>query len=151
MSRKKKAAAAGSTVASTVSAVKDNPQVQRLVTDEDVRDNVRVAFESAKQAYERVASAKKPPKALLNDKKLHQDLQDAAEALRDVGAALKITPAPKKRRGGVGRKLLLLVVGAGAAVALSSDVRNKVLDLLFGAEEEFDYTSTTSPSPPPAA
>ena len=31
---------------------------------------------------------------------------------------------------------------------MSADLRNKVLDLLFGAEEEFDYTSTTAPSSP---
>jgi hypothetical protein len=30
-------------------------------------------------------------------------------------------------------------------------LRNKVLDTLFGAEEEFDYTSTTAPPPAPAA
>ena len=54
----------------------------------------------------------------------------------------------KKKKGGLGRKLLVLVVGAGVAVAVSSDVRNKLLDLLFGAEEEFDYTSTTAPSTP---
>lgn len=151
MSRKKKAAAAGTTVAGAVSAVKDSPQVQKLVTDEDVRDNVRVAFDSAKQAYDRVSSSKKPPKALLNDKKLHQDIQDAADALRDVGTALKIGPAPKKKKGGLLRKALLLTVGAGVALAVSGDLRNKVLDLLFGAEEEFDYTSTTSPSSPPSA
>ncbi len=151
MSRKKKAAAAGTTVAGAVSAVKDSPQVQRLVKDEDVHDNVRVAFDSAKQAYDRVSSAKKPPKALLNDKKLHQSIQDAADALRDVGAALKIGPAPKKKKsGGLLKKVVLLTVGAGVAMAVSGDLRNKVLDLLFGAEEEFDYTSTTSPSSPPA-
>ena len=33
------------------------------------------------------------------------------------------------------------------ALAASESLRNKVLDTLFGAEEEFDYTSTTSPSP----
>ncbi len=43
----------------------------------------------------------------------------------------------------------MLVVGAGAAVAVSADLRNKLLDLLFGAEEEFDYTSTTAPTTPP--
>ena len=31
---------------------------------------------------------------------------------------------------------------------MSEDARNKVLDLLFGAEEEFDYTSTTTPASP---
>jgi hypothetical protein len=38
------------------------------------------------------------------------------------------------------------------ALAVSSDLRSKVLDALFGKEEEFDYTSTTSPATaPPAA
>jgi hypothetical protein len=152
MSKKKKAVAAGVGAKSAVETVKHNPQIQRLVQDEDVRDNVRVAFESAKQAYERISSSKKPPKALLDDAKLHQDIQDAADALRDVGQALKEGPKkPKKRKGGLGKLLLLLIVGAVLAVALSADVRNKVLDLLFGAEEEFDYTSTTSPASPPPA
>jgi hypothetical protein len=41
------------------------------------------------------------------------------------------------------------VVGAGAALAFSEPLRNKVLDALFGKEEEFEYTSTTSPATPP--
>jgi hypothetical protein len=36
-------------------------------------------------------------------------------------------------------------------MAASEDLRNKVLDALFGAEEEFDYTSTTAPSTPAPA
>jgi hypothetical protein len=148
MAKKKTAAAAGA-----VSAAKDNPYVQRIVTDDDLRDNVRVAFDAAKSAYERLSNGKAPSKALMDDKKLHKDLKDAAEALRDAGAALRAAPRKqKKRRGGLGRKLLVLVVGAGAAMALSSDLRSKVLDALFGKEEEFDYTSTTSPATPaPAA
>jgi hypothetical protein len=142
MAKKKAAAAAGA-----VSAAKDNPYVQRIVTDDDLRDNVRVAFDAAKSAYERLSNGKTPSKALMDDKKLHKDLKDAAEALRDAGAALRSAPKKqKKRRGGFGRKLLLLVVGAGVAVAVSSDLRSKVLDALFGKEEEFDYTSTTSPA-----
>ena len=35
------------------------------------------------------------------------------------------------------------------ALAVSEDLRKKVLDALFGAEEEFEYTSTTSPAPAP--
>ena len=35
-------------------------------------------------------------------------------------------------------------MGAAAALALSEDLRNKVLDALFGAEEEFEYTSSTT-------
>jgi hypothetical protein len=89
----------------------------------------------------------------MDDKKLHKDLKAAAEALRDAGGALREAPKKQKRRkGGLGRKLMLLVVGAGVALAVSGDLRSKVLDALFGKEEEFDYTSTTSPSTPaPAA
>ncbi len=43
----------------------------------------------------------------------------------------------------IGRALLLALVAAVLAVALSEDVRNRLLDALFGAEEEFDYVPTT--------
>ncbi len=150
MSKKKKAAAAGATAAQTVDAVKSNPYVQKVATDGDLHDNVRVAYESARHAYDRLSSGKSPSKAVLEDKKLHADLATAAAALKDVGYALadKKPPKQKKRGGGLGRKLLILIVGAGVAVAVSADVRNKLLDLLFGAEEEFDYTSTTAPATP---
>jgi hypothetical protein len=149
MAKKKAAAAAGAAM-----SAKDNPYVQRIVNDDELRDNVRVAFESAKSAYERLSGGKAPTKTLMDDKKLHKDLKQAAEALRDAGGSLREAPKrqKKKRSGGFGRKLLLLVIGAGAAVALSSDLRSKLLDALFGKEEEFDYTSTTSPAQPaPAA
>jgi hypothetical protein len=141
MAKKKAAAAAGA-----VAAAKDNPYVQRIVTDAELHDNVRVAFESAKSAYERLANGKAPTKVIMDDKKLHKDLKNAAEALRDAGSALREAPQKKKRRGGFGRKLLVLFIGAGVALAVSSDLRSKVLDALFGKEEEFDYTSTTSPA-----
>src|SRR6476469_5711100 len=140
------------TAADAVAAAKDNPYVQRIVSDDELRDNVRVAVESAKSAYERLSNGKAPTKAIMDDKKLHKDLKAAAEALRDAGNALREAPTKKKRRGGFGRKLMILFVGAGVALAVSGDLRSKVLDALFGKEEEFDYTSTTSPatSAPPA-
>jgi hypothetical protein len=151
MSKKKKATAAGVTAVEAVDAVKSNPIVQRVVSDSELQDNVKVAYESARHAYERLASGKTPPKGVLDDKKLHADLATAAAALKDVGIALKDPKKKAKKKGKLGRRLLVLVVGAGAAVALSSDVRNKLLDLLFGAEEEFDYTSTTAPATPAPA
>ncbi len=47
------------------------------------------------------------------------------------------------------RKVVPLVLVAGLAVALNEQLRNRVLDLLFGAEEEFDYTPTTTGAAPP--
>jgi len=148
MKKKKKAAVAGATAVEAVDAVKSNPYLQKVATDGDLHDNVRVAYESARTAYERLASGKSPSKAVLEDKKLHANLATAAAALKDVGYALADAPAKKKKKRRLGRKLLVLVAGAGVAVAVSSDVRNKLLDLLFGAEEEFDYTSTTAPATP---
>lgn len=54
---------------------------------------------------------------------------------------------PKKRKKHRARKLLvLLVVGGAGALALSEEARNKVLDALFGSEEEFQYSPPSSPS-----
>ena len=47
--------------------------------------------------------------------------------------------------------LALIVVAGLLAIALSEGLRSKVLDLLFGAEEEFDYSSTTAPPTPAPA
>jgi len=44
--------------------------------------------------------------------------------------------------------LLLLIIATALALVVSEDLRSKVLDLLFGSEEEFDYSSTTAPAEP---
>ena len=127
-----------------------NPYVQRVVDDEDLRSDIVQAYESGRAAFGRLSNGKSPSKALFDDKKLQKDLKQAAESLRDATVALR--EAPKKQRsGGFGRVLLLGLVGGGLALALSEGLRKKVLDALFGAEEEFEYTSTTSAPPSPAA
>jgi hypothetical protein len=126
--------------------------LQRLLQDEDLRDNIKGAYLSARNAYGRVSNGKGASYALLRDAKLQQELIDAANALRSASASLREPPRPKPRRRRRGRRSLLLLVVAGTlAVALSSELRSKVLDLLFGAEEEFDYTSTTTPDTPAPA
>ncbi len=142
----KKSKAAQATAGTAVAGA--TPYVQRLIQDEDLRENLRTAYESGRSAYGRLNNGKAPAKALLDDKKLHKELQNAADAIRDATDALRDGPKKKKRKGGLGRILLLGIVGGAVALGVSSDLRNKVLDLLFGAEEEFDYTSTTAPSSP---
>ncbi len=70
-------------------------------------------------------------------------------ASKDGSLFFRADCRPKKKKKHRGRKLLLVVATAGIALAVSEGLRNKVLDLLFGAEEEFDYTSTTAPATPP--
>ncbi len=155
MAAKRKAAKRAASAGSAITAVKANPYLQRVAEDEDLRDNVRVAFEAARDAYGRLNHGKDPTKVLLDDKKFHKDLRRSAEAMRDVGQSLRTGKRKRKaKRGGMGLGTLLAatVVGGIVALVVSEDLRNKVLDMLFGAEEEFDYTSTTTPAgaPPPA-
>ena len=95
-----------------------------------------------------MSNGKGPAKALIDDKKVHKDLRKAAESLREASDALR-----GKREQHPLRKLFIIgVVGAVLALVLSEDLRKAVLDRLFGAEEEFEYTSTTAPpAPSPAA
>jgi hypothetical protein len=127
-----------------------NPYVQRFIQDEELRANVRDALENARSAYARLNNGKSTSKVLMEDKRFQKDVKNAAESFKEAGTALRDGPK-RKRRGGLGKLLLLAIIGGGLAIALSEDVRNKVLDLLFGKEEEFDYTSTTTPPATPAA
>jgi hypothetical protein len=142
-SKKKKAASAGAGALAAGKAAKDNPYVQRLVEDDELRDNLRTAYDSARNAYERIANGKGPAKAILDDKKTQKELREAATSLRDAADSLRGAKRKKKSRKG---RILLVLVAAGAALALSEGLRKKVLDALFGAEEEFEYTSTTTSS-----
>jgi hypothetical protein len=126
-----------------------NDYVQRFVQDEELRANVKDALDNARSAYARLTNGKSASKVVMEDKKFQKDVKNAADSFKEASIALRDGPK-RKRSGGFGKLLLLAVVGGGLAVALSEDVRNKVLDLLFGKEEEFDYTSTTSPPATPA-
>jgi hypothetical protein len=125
--------------------------IQRLVEDEELRGSLLSAYGSARSAYGHLNNGKPATRALFEDRKLQGELRDTAEALRDVSITLREPPKRHRRHRG-SRSLLLLAFGAVLAVALSEALRSKVLDVLFGAEEEFDYSSTTAPSTPaPAA
>ena len=144
MGAKKKAAKAGAAAA----AVRKSPYVQRIAEDEDLRANLWSAYESARDAVTRLQHGKHPTRQIFDDKKLQKDLKAAAESFKDASVALRESPKRKKRRGGLGKLLVVGVVGAGLALAFSEDLRKKALDALFGAEEEFEYTSTTAPATP---
>jgi hypothetical protein len=160
-STKKKVAKAAKAVpftsADLANITKANPYIQRLIEDSTLRENVRIAIDSSKSAFNRLTSSKAPQRAILEDKKLQNDIREAAEAVRDVAVALSDAPkhpSGSAKKGGLrlGRKLLFLVVAAAAALGASEKLRSKVLDALFGAEEEFQYTPPAgTPTPPPAS
>lgn len=133
-------------------AARRNRYVQRLIEDDDLRQNLLAAYAAARSAYGRMHNGKPATKALFEDRKLQRELSEAAKALREASATLSEKPKKKRRKGGAGRTVLLVVIAGVLALVLSEGLRSKVLDLLFGAEEEFDYSSTTAPAQPaPAA
>jgi hypothetical protein len=151
-SKRKKGKAVPFSAADVANITKANPYIQRLIEDASLRDNVQKAIESGKSAYGRLSNGKAPHKSLLEDKKLQADLRHALEAVRDASTALTQAPKRRARKGlGFGRKILILGLGGGLALAGSEKLRSKVLDTLFGKEEEFEYTPPASAAPAPPA
>jgi hypothetical protein len=130
-----------SKAAGAYTAVRSSPYVQRVIEDEELRTNLREAYGAARHAYGRITKNGKPAQRLMDDKKVQKDLRTAADSLREASEQLR---GKRKRKGGFGKLLLLGIVGAGVALALSESARKTVMDTLFGAEEEFEYTSSTS-------
>ena len=84
MASKKKAAKAKAENAAETA----RPYVQRLIEDEELRDNIREAYESGRNAYSRASGAKRPLD-VLDDKKLQKELHNASESLRSVSEAIR--------------------------------------------------------------
>jgi hypothetical protein len=152
--RRKKSMAAPFNAVDMDTINKATPYIRRIVQDGQLRENVKTAYDSSRSAYSRLTNGKAPAKALLEDKKLQRDLQQAVEALKDATTALAEAPkreVPKKSRG-FARKLFILALAFGLALAGSEKLRTKVLDTVFGKEEEFQYTPPPSmPSTPPSS
>ena len=124
-------------------AAGSNPYLRRIVEDEDLRASVVTAFEAARDAYDRLSSNGSVIDTAIDDKKVHRDLKEAAENMREATRRLK----GERESHRWGRVLFVAIVAAVLAVVLSEGLRKSVLDALFGAEEEFEYTSTTTSAP----
>ena len=115
--------------------------IKRVLEDEKVRKSLTDAVHASHQAYGRVRKSNKSGTKALHDRKVKRDLKSAAESLRDAAEAMK--RERKKRRRPILKILFAAIVATTLALVLSEKFRQKVLDLLFGAEEEFEYTSPT--------
>ena len=96
-------------------AVRSHPYTQRLIEDEELRNNLRDAYGAARHAYDRITKNGKPAQRLMDDKKVQRDLRNAADSLREASEQLR---GKRKRKGRFGKLLLIGVVGAGVALAV---------------------------------
>jgi hypothetical protein len=103
---------------------------------------VRAAVESARKAYKRMNNGSGPAKALMDDRKLQRELRQTGEHLKEASERAR---GKRRKRHTLRRLFALAIVGGIVAMVASESARKAVLDKLFGAEEEFTYTSTTTP------
>lgn len=94
----------------------------------------------------------RPPEKVLSklkkQKKQTAAVESAAESISEAVSEAAAPEAPAKKKKCRCRKLrrlfIVAVLGAIVAVVVSEDARKLALDALFGAEEEFEYTSHVS-------
>jgi hypothetical protein len=131
------------TISAAADQAKENPYLNKIIEDKELRDNAVAALQSVKSAFDQAkATGFDNPAELVQDKKIKKDLKKAAETLKTTSD--DIQAAGKKKRHPLRKIIALAVIGGIVAIVVSEDARKAVLDTLFGAEEEFEYTSTTS-------
>ena len=116
------------------------PYLQRALTDEDLRDNVRNAFESAREVYNELLGGRGAiPVAtrVATDKEIQERLKEAIDELREAADRVQ----GKKEHGA--RNTLLLMTGIALGILFNpvtgSQTRKWLSDTLFGSSDEFTY------------
>jgi len=123
-------------------AARENQYVRRLIEDEELRDSLAAAYFAGRKAYDRVSSNRgSAVEAVTSDRKVKKELKNATDALRDATERIR---EPKKKSHPIRNLFAVGLLTGGLVLIFSETARKTLLDTVFGAEEEFVYTSTTS-------
>jgi hypothetical protein len=113
-------------MAATTGASDVGRYAQRLLENDYAQEQLGEAVESLRAAYRRASKRRVEP---ARDEKLRRQVRQAVQSLGEAGQALRSGRRRPRRR--IGRRLLVVVglgaVGAAAAVALSDELREKLL------------------------
>ncbi len=103
----------GATLAAALGGAR--PVAERLLSDEDLRDNVRTFIESARKILDELSdeSPTEIVARLWDDDKLRKEVEAAAEALQE--GTKRVRGQRVKSGGGSGKILLLLLLAGGVA------------------------------------
>jgi hypothetical protein len=116
------------------------PYVERALRDEDLRDNVRSAFDSARTVYNELIGGRGAVALgarLATDKDIQDELKSAVDELRKAADRIQ----GKEDHGGRNTTLLLTGITLGILFnpMTGPQTRKWISDKLFGGGDDFTY------------
>ncbi len=121
------------------------PYVERLARDEDLHDNVKRAYESARRIYDELLGDRGTTGMafkVARDKDIQKELRKTVEELREAGRRAQGKDTHSTRNA----TLLLAGIALGLLFnpATGPDTRKWIKDRLFGPEQPFESHSSQS-------
>jgi len=121
------------------------PYVERAMKDEDLGDNVKAAFQAARDVYDELIGQRGVTTVaarVATDKDIQERLRDAVDELREAADRIQ----GKKEHGG--RNTTLLIAGIALGILFNPitgpATRKWVSDVIFGGDDDFTYSSGSS-------